>query len=91
MEYRLPFGNVTFYEDALLDLFQKYPPSSSLVSVTIHEAKGGGGYTVHHAWPPASWSAAEMAGFIARKIWVAYKAHAGQAFDSVTIEFSTFR
>ncbi len=90
MEYRLPFGGLAFYEDALLDLFQKYPPSSSLISVTIHEAgRGVGTYTVHHAWPPGSWSAADIAKFIARKIWQAYTAHARQAFDSVTIEFST--
>ena len=50
MEYRLPFGEVAFYEGALFDRFQKYRPSPSLVSVTIHEA-GGGAYTVRHAWP----------------------------------------
>jgi hypothetical protein len=90
VEYRLPSGEVAFYEGALLDLFQKYPPTSSLVSVTIHEAgKGGGAFTVHHAWPRDSRSAVEIAEFIARNIWEPYTAHAGQAFDGVTIEFST--
>jgi hypothetical protein len=88
VEYRLPFGDVAFYKGALLDLFQKYPPSPSLVAVTIHEA-GGGAHTVHYGWPADSRSAAEIAEFIAGNIWEPYTAHAGQAFDGVTIEFST--
>ena len=63
-------------------------PSPSLISVTIHEA-GGAAYTVHHAWPPDDRSAANIAEFIARKIWEAYAAHAGHVFDGVTVEFST--
>jgi hypothetical protein len=89
VEYRLPFGEVAFYEGALFDLFQKYRPSPSLVSVTIHKASGGA-YTVLHAWPPDDRSAANIAEFITRKIWEAYAAYAGHVFDGVTVEFSTF-
>jgi hypothetical protein len=69
VEYRLPFGDVAFYEEAVSDLFEKHPPSPSVVSVTIREGgKRGSAYKVHHAWPPGSWSAADLAEFIAHKI-----------------------
>jgi hypothetical protein len=67
VENRLPFGDVAFYKGALLDLFRKYPPSLSLIAVTIHEA-GGGAHTVYYAWADSR-SAAEIAEFISRNIW----------------------
>jgi hypothetical protein len=49
MKHRLSFGDVPFYEAALLKLIQKYPPPSSVVLITIHEAgKGAGGSTVRY-------------------------------------------
>jgi hypothetical protein len=76
------------YEAALLDLFQKYPPSSaSDVSITIHKAgKAGGDYTSRYP-PPGTKSIHEFAELMAHKIVREYKSHVGQVFKGVTLDF----
>ncbi len=87
MEHRLLFGNEAYYEAAILDIFKKYPPMSSMVSITLHEAgKAGGAYTVHEAWPPGK-SAADIAKLVAHKIVGEYKSHVGQVFKGITLDF----
>jgi hypothetical protein len=86
MKHRLSFGDVPFYEAALLKLIQKYPPPSSVVLITIHEAgKGAGGSTVRYTWPPSN--AADIAKLVAHKIVQAYTDRAGKVFDGVIIDF----
>jgi hypothetical protein len=87
MKHRLLFGNAAFYEAAILDILQKYPLSSSVASITLHEAgKAGGAYTVHEAWPPGK-SAADIAKLVAHKIVGEYKSHVGQVFKGITLDF----
>jgi hypothetical protein len=87
VEHRLLSGNEAYCEAAIVDIFQKYPPTCSMVSITLHEAgKAGGAYTVHEAWPPGK-SAAYIAKFVAHKIVGEYKSHVGQIFKSVTLDF----
>jgi hypothetical protein len=86
MKRRLLFGDVAFYEAAMVDILQKYPPLASEVVITIHEAGKGSGATVREAWPPGSKSAADIAKLVARKIVQAYTDHSERAFDRVTID-----
>jgi hypothetical protein len=87
MEHRLLFGNEAYYEAAILDIFQKSPPTSSVVSITLHEAgKAGGAYTVHEAWPRGK-SAADIAKLVAHRIVGEYKSHVGQVFKGITLDF----
>lgn len=87
MKHRLPFGNEAYYEAAILDIFQKYPPTSSMVSITLHEAgKADGVHTVHQAWPPGSMSVADIAKFVAHRIVEQCRGRSGKVFDSVTID-----
>ncbi len=87
MKHRLLFGDVAFYEAAMVNILQKYPPSASGVVITIQEAGRGSGATVREAWPPGSKSTADIAKFVARKIVQAYTDHSEKAFDPVTIDF----
>jgi hypothetical protein len=88
MKHRLPFGDVAFYEGRIVDILQKYPPSDSVVLITIHEAgKGGGASTVREAWPPGSKSTADIAKLVAHKIVGEYKSHVGRVFKAVTLDF----
>ena len=87
MKHRLLFGDVAFYEAAMVDILQKYPPSASRVVITIHEAGKVSGATVREAWPPGSKSAADIAKLVARKIVQVYTDHSERAFDRVTIDF----
>jgi hypothetical protein len=87
MKHRLLFGNESHYEAAILDIFQKYPPTSSMVSITLHEAgKADGAHTVHQAWPPDSMSVADIAKFVAHRIVEQCKGRSGKVFDSVTVD-----
>ena len=45
MKHRLLFGDVAFYEAAMVDILQKYPPSVSGVVMHFHEAGKGSGAT----------------------------------------------
>ena len=83
MKHRLLFGDVAFYEAAMVDILQKYPPSASRVVITIREAGKGSEATVREVWPPGTKSAADIAKFVARKIVQAYTDHSERAFDSV--------
>jgi hypothetical protein len=88
MRHRLLFGNAAFYESAILDIFQKYPPPASGVVITIHEAgKVRGASTVREVWPPGSKSSADIAKFVAHRILQAYTDRSGTVFDGVTIDF----
>jgi hypothetical protein len=90
MKHHLPYlgHDTTLYEAALLDLFQKYPPSPSGVSITIHEAgKAGAHYTSMYGWPSGTKSIHETAKFVAHKIVGEYLSHVGQVFKGVTLDF----
>ena len=87
MKHRLLFGDVAFYEAAMVDILQKYSSSASVVVITIHEAGKGSGATVREAWPPGSKNDAEIAKLVAYKIVQAYSDHSDRAFDRVTIDF----
>ena len=81
--------DAALYEAALLNLFQRYPPSASasVVSITIHrKGKAGGNYTATKAWPPGSKNPYEIAKFIAENIVTECKPLAGMTLDGVTIE-----
>jgi hypothetical protein len=92
MNHRLPFGDEASSEAAILDIFQKYPPTTLMVSITLHEAgKGGGVHTVHQAWPPGSMSDADIAKFVSHRIAEMSRDRPGKLFDSVTLDFVAAR
>ncbi len=64
-----------------------YPPSSSVASITLHEAGKVRGVTVHEAWPPGSMGADDIAKLVARKIVGEYTDRSGTVFDGVTLDF----
>jgi hypothetical protein len=83
----LNLGNDTAsYETIVLRFLRGGRPQPARISITIHEADRDGGH-YRKTWPVGNKSVADVAKFVAHNIVQAYREHAGQAFDSVTIEF----
>jgi hypothetical protein len=83
----LNLGNDAASYETIVSRFLRMGRSSppvARVTITIHEA-GNDGRHYRKTWPVGTKSVTEVAKFVARNIVQAYRDHAGQVFDSVTI------
>jgi hypothetical protein len=83
----LNLGNdVASYETIVSRFLRGRARQLARVSITIHEA-GQNGRNYRRTWRVSTKSVAHVPKFVARNIVQAYRNHAGQVFDSVTIGF----
>ncbi len=90
MKHRLTVSEAGNYEATVLGILQKHPPTSSVVSITLHEAGSKKSfYTVQQSWRSNSISHADIAKLVARTILAECADNPGKIFDIVTLDFPT--
>ena len=90
MKHRLTVSEAGNYEATVLGILQKHPPTSSVVSITLHEAGSKKSfYTVQQSWRSDSLSHAGVAKLVARTILDECADNPAKVFDIITLDFPT--